>query len=543
MSYRALKRLLGESGLERKCRVLLGAGTAILVAVSFWVYARQIEDVAKEQLQQTGRTLSTWVVTRIHVADPAVRDGLEEYQRKSEREWKDTWKEFRYRILVPGSLRPETTAVEEDERRALEEFAKDPGKPEEFDPNVPGQRAFYYVPLRAGEGCVKCHRDPSALGPRSVPGLAVGDLMAVVKISMSSEPIEAGLHRNRALLLSLALGTTLLVSLGSFLIIRYVVVKPVKHLKEVSDAIAEGALNVRSEIQTGDEFEDLSHAFNRMLRNLIGMQDRNKGLITELDGKLGELARANLALYESNKLKGDFLHTMSHELRTPLNSIIGFSEVLLAAENLTEKQHRYAANVLTAGQQLMAQINDVLDLGKLESGKMRVYPQSLVVPELLDHAMAQVRPIAEKKHIDLVSAFPPEMPAVRQDAVKLRQILANLLSNAVKFTPEGGKVTVAAAAADGALTVTVTDTGVGIAPAELETIFEKFRQSANPLTREQGGTGLGLSIVRELANLLGGDVTVRSTPGLGSTFTIRVAADLKPDLTPAGDSAGVAFPG
>ena len=128
MSYRALKRLLGESGLERKCRVLLGAGTAILVAVSFWVYARQIEDVAKEQLQQTGRTLSTWVVTRIHVADPAVRDGLEEYQRKSEREWKDTWKDFTYRILVPGSSRPETSAVDDGERRTLDEFVKDPGK-------------------------------------------------------------------------------------------------------------------------------------------------------------------------------------------------------------------------------------------------------------------------------------------------------------------------------------------------------------------------------------------------------------------------------
>ena len=112
---------------------------------------------------------------------------------------------------------------------------------------------------------------------------------------------------------------------------RYVIVKPVKHLKEVSDAISAGELNVRSEIQTGDEFEDLSHAFNRMLRNLVTMQDRLRKVNADLDRKVDELAQANLALYESNRLKSDFLATMSHELRTPLNSILGFSEVLLSS--------------------------------------------------------------------------------------------------------------------------------------------------------------------------------------------------------------------
>jgi signal transduction histidine kinase len=286
-------------------------------------------------------------------------------------------------------------------------------------------------------------------------------------------------------------------------------------------------MNVRSEIQTGDEFEDLSHAFNRMLRNLIGMQDSNQQLLADRDGQLDQLARANLALYESNRVKTDFLHTMSHELRTPLNSIIGFSEVLLNAENLTEKQHRYAANIMTSGQQLMAQINDVLDLSKLEAGKMRVYPQPIDVAELIDHGVAQVRQVAEKKHIELAVAVPGDLPTVKQDAGKLRQILANLLSNAVKFTPEGGKVTIVAAVGDGNLVLTVSDTGIGIAPEEQETIFEKFRQSANPLTREQGGTGLGLSIVRELANLLKGDIAVRSDLGRGSTFTVRVVQEYR----------------
>src|SRR5205814_170159 len=240
-----------------------------------------------------------------------------------------------------------------------------------------------------------------------------------------------------------------------------------------------------------------------------------------------ELARVNMALFESNRLKSDFLSTMSHELRTPLNSIIGFSEVLLNAENLTEKQHRYAANIMSGGQQLLALINDVLDLAKMESGKMRLHPEPVHPAELCEQAAALFRQQADRKAIDLRVQCPPDLPAVRQDAGKLRQVLANLVSNAIKFTPEGGRVTLAAAVADGQLVLTVTDTGVGIAEEEQELVFDKFRQASNPLTREQGGTGLGLSIVRELAKLLGGDVALHSELGRGSTFTVTVAADLR----------------
>src|SRR5260370_26367366 len=140
--------------------------------------------------------------------------------------------------------------------------------------------------------------------------------------------------------------------------------KPVKHLKEVSDAIAAGELNVRSEIQTGDEFEDLSHAFNRMLRNLVSMQERMRKVNADLDLKVDELAQANMALYESNRLKGDFLATMSHELRTPLNSILGFSEVLLSGNHLDEKQQRWVENIQTTGCRISSLVNDNRDPAK-----------------------------------------------------------------------------------------------------------------------------------------------------------------------------------
>jgi signal transduction histidine kinase len=201
----------------------------------------------------------------------------------------------------------------------------------------------------------------------------------------------------------------------------------------------------------------------------------------------------------------------------------------LSAGNLTEKQTRYAANIMTAGQQLLALINDILDLAKTEAGKMRVYPTPVVPAEVIEPAVALFRPQAEKKNIDLRVDVSPDLPVVTQDAGKLRQILSNLVSNAVKFTPEGGKVSVAGTVADGSLVVTVQDTGVGIAPEDQETIFDKFRQSEHALTREQGGTGLGLSIVRELAKLLGGDVSLKSELGRGSTFTVKVAARLQAD--------------
>src|SRR5256886_5934724 len=169
-----------------------------------------------------------------------------------------------------------------------------------------------------------------------------------------------------------ALVTALIIMAGSWIIVRYLIVMPVKHLKEVSDAYAAGELNVRSEIQTGDEFEDLSHAFNRMLRNLVSMQDQWRKVNADLDHKVDELAQANMALYESNRLKSDFLATMSHELRTPLNSILGFSDVLIGGDTLTDKQQRWIRNIRTSGEKLLSLINDILDLAKIEAGKMQV---------------------------------------------------------------------------------------------------------------------------------------------------------------------------
>jgi two-component system, NarL family, sensor histidine kinase BarA len=544
MSYRAFKRLVGETSLERKCRFLFGACILILMTASMWLYAYQTEYLAYDQTITTCRALvpqiffnehdqmvARWLEDKLEkefvaagVAKPQSLDAA----RKSSREWDKLLKArdavgrtsaeqigfYQYQVLWPGRV------VESSERELVKQFtrAEDP-KSEDYKLQTNQGMLHYYGIVRLEKKCSSCH------STMQDSKLAESDI-TVVHIQMPTKTIEDGVHLNRAVLMATALATVLLIMVGSYLIVRYVIVKPVKHLKEVSDAIAAGELNVRSEIQTGDEFEDLSHAFNRMLRNLVSMQDQWRKVNSDLDRKVDELAQANMALYESNRLKSDFLATMSHELRTPLNSILGFSEVLLSGEQLTEKQLRWVRNIQSSGDKLLNLINDILDLAKIEAGKMQVRLEDFQMADVCEGSLNMFRPMAEKKNIDLISQVDPAMPAVRQDLTKVQQILQNLLSNAVKFTPEGGRVVLKAEADPRNVILTVTDTGVGIAPEEQDLVFEKFRQSGNPLTREHAGTGLGLSIVRELSKLLGGDVKVQSELGRGSTFSVRLPLHL-----------------
>ncbi len=539
MSYRAFKHLLGETSLERKCRFLFGAFILLLIILSFSLYSRKTEYLAYDQLATSSRLLVPALVAEPHyAARPGDERGAQVERAMAEVRsyWDDKlWPKERAAADKTTDGRPHNgysrwfIKPDDPEKRPqdsagyerLREFQNDPNA-YEYNQQVLSQgQNYYYAAIRASASCAGCH-DKNAKGEAIKPG----DLIAVLKIEMATGDIEDAVHRNRALLLTTGIITALLIMGGSFVIVRYVIVKPVKHLKEVSDAISAGELNVRSEIQTGDEFEDFSHAFNRMLRSLVSMQDRLRKVNADLDRKVDELAQANMALYESNRLKGDFLATMSHELRTPLNSILGFSEVLGSGDGLNDKQQRWVRNIQSSGERLLTLINDILDLAKIEAGKMQVRLSEFSAYDVCEGLLAMFRPLAEKKNIDMRSQLEQGIPPLRQDVVKLQQILSNLLSNAIKFTPEGGRVLLKAEADPLYVVLTVTDTGVGIAPEEQELVFEKFRQSGNPMTREHAGTGLGLSIVRELSKLLGGEVTLQSELGRGSTFTVRVPLQL-----------------
>ena len=356
----------------------------------------------------------------------------------------------------------------------------------------------------------------------------LGDLAGAVVITLPMGQTNNAINKNRAMLITAALITAIVAMFSSYTIVRYVIVKPVKHLRDVSDAIAAGRLNIRSKIETGDEFEELSHAFNRMLHNLVAMQQELRKVNGDLDRKVDELAQANMRLYEMNRLKSDFLATMSHELRTPLNSIIGFSEVLSGTEQLDEKQRRYVSNIQKSGTDAAGDDQRHPRPGQDRKRQDGSPQRGFLDPRRLRRTANLCRPVTERKNIDLECRLDEPIPLLRQDQGKVQQILNNLLSNAIKFTPEGGRVTLRARAEGRFVVVEVQDTGVGIAEEDRETIFEKFRQAKLPgqgenvLTREHQGTGLGLSIVRELTKLLGGDVHLESQPGQGSTFTVRL---------------------
>ena len=251
--------------------------------------------------------------------------------------------------------------------------------------------------------------------------------------------------------------------------------------------------------------------------------------VTETQRAQAVLQAAKDAADEANRAKSDFLAKMSHELRTPLNSIIGFSEIMEAesAGPLSDKQKRYVGNVLVSGRNLLQLINDILDLSKVEAGRMEL----ITAPFHLGAALAQageiVAPLADKKRLTLELTPPEELPPVLADQTKVKQILYNLLSNAIKFTPEGGWVTVSARRLPGAMDgkggagtveVAVSDTGIGIAPEHLERIFHEFEQVGNNARQNSEGTGLGLALTRKLVELHGGRIAVESEPGRGSTF-------------------------
>ena len=226
----------------------------------------------------------------------------------------------------------------------------------------------------------------------------------------------------------------------------------------------------------------------------------------------------------ANRHKSEFLANMSHELRTPLNAVIGFSEVLGERYfgELNEKQAEYVTDIHSSGRHLLSLINDILDLSKIEAGRMELEVAEFDVPAALENAMTLVKERAQRHGIRLSLNTDPALGAFRGDERKFKQIMLNLLSNAVKFTPEGGAVAVSARPFDTALEVSVADTGVGIAAEDQAAVFEEFRQVGRDYTRKAEGTGLGLALAKRFVELHGGSIRLQSAPGKGSTFTFTL---------------------
>jgi signal transduction histidine kinase len=236
-----------------------------------------------------------------------------------------------------------------------------------------------------------------------------------------------------------------------------------------------------------------------------------------------EIADKSRQLEVASQHKSEFLANMSHELRTPLNAIIGFSEVLSDRMfgELNEKQEEYLKDIHASGQHLLSLINDILDLSKIEAGKMELELSDFDLPMTIDNALMLVRERAARKGIELHRTVDERLGQIQADERKVRQVVLNLLSNAIKFTPEGGRIEVRAKPMDGSIEVSVTDTGVGIAPEDQDAVFEEFRQ-VGTAEKKVEGTGLGLALSRKFIELHGGKIWVKSQVGAGSTFTFTV---------------------
>jgi signal transduction histidine kinase len=237
-----------------------------------------------------------------------------------------------------------------------------------------------------------------------------------------------------------------------------------------------------------------------------------------------EIQEKSHQLESANQHKSAFLANMSHELRTPLNAVIGFSEMLAARYfgDLTEKQAEYVNDIHGSGKHLLSLINDILDLSKVEAGRMELELGEFDLRAALDNALTLVRERAQRGGVTLRLDADAALGSFRGDERKLKQVMLNLLSNAVKFTPRGGTVSVAANQVDGTAEIAVRDTGAGIAPEDQEAIFEAFRQVGTDVTRKREGTGLGLALTRRFVELHGGTIRVESALGKGSTFTVRL---------------------
>lgn len=442
------------------------------------------------------------------------------------------------------------------------------GNPADGEDLTTNKKYRYYIPIIfnseldekkpiAGVSCLSCHL-PLAKDPKQFPRLEeIAALLAnndnseteselllerlsmvppmFLRIELENESTQNAITRNRAILISVAI-VTAVCSMGLlWMIVRWFIVKPLAHLRDITEEVSHGRMDVRADVDTGDEFEELSRSFNRMLRHLMDTQTALQNANEDLDSKVDEQAQLNLKLYEINQVKGEFLANMSHELRTPLNSIIGFSEILESAKGLDQKQLRFASNIRNSGRLLLDLINDILDMAKLEAGKMEVKPSHFKIDQLTGELCEMVRTLADSKNIQLAWKADKQWPELEQDKIKIRQVITNLLSNAIKFTPEGGRINIDLSRFEDSddqlsgatLEIKVRDTGVGIADSDQAIVFEKFRQGPSAigedaLTREVSGTGLGLSIVKELCILLGGSIRLESEVGKGSTFTVTI---------------------
>lgn len=584
--------MLRRISLANKCLLLFGLAVVMIIVAALsvpWVRMNQLVD--ESEVAVSRQVLSTWEAAERRPAgpqpdpgfSPVTRPGLLPGERLNVGD---------ARVAVYNKVQAEAAAEKSPFavrawQRLIEQPQRGVGEVVEVERTL-FQREYRVA--RALRGGFTISTGAGVGGPGAGgPGAEGAKADAIVVLERTSDSAGRTVLINTGFMLSagfVALGLAVLVF---YLITTKIILSPVRRLRETAESVRQGNLDLRSDIHTGDEFEDLADSFNEMLQNVQTKQDQLRLLNASLDDKLTELEQRNSSLFEAARLKGEFLASVTHELRTPLNSIIGFAELLeeqiqrdgesMAAEPPVmpstasiAKRRRYVDNIASAGRALLELINGLLEMAKVEAGKMELNILAVNLKELCDTHLAMMKPLADKRQVEL--RYEPlgidDLPLMHTDSRKLQQILYNLTSNAIKFTADyaDGKAAqmaqmdpeaaaqlsriavvtlrverlvaraddteaVAAAAAANADTaagvtlgaldrvrISVLDTGPGIAPADQARIFEKFTQLDGGHQRKHAGTGLGLSIAKELTQLLQGEMQVQSEVGRGAMFSV-----------------------
>lgn len=497
--------------LAAKCRMLFGLAVLLIVAAALFVPWLRMRDLVHESNVQLTRQIG-----RLALAQSELGGSNWELKKKSLRLW---WPNDSIRtekdepipslIKLSDPLHPKPPAdVDDYIKNSIRKLSKDTSLVESSPRWVAVGNTLQYrmvFPIRS-----------------SGDKYPAGTLLGVIAVEHFAPRARVDLLVNFGLSLMAGALAGILAILVFYLITQKLILSPVRELTRVAESVSQGEHSVRSQIATGDEYEELSRAFNAMLSHLQASENELRRINKSLDTKLEELAERNVALFEANKLKSQFLSNVSHELRTPLASIIGFAELLREAASAEGgRKLRYSENIMSSGRMLLGLINDLLDLAKIEAGKLELHPTTVNLPEMLRNLLDFIRPLADKKSLQLMADIPNEIPTISSDTGRIQQVLFNLLSNAVKFTPEGGLIELRLGQLDDEYVfVKVKDTGIGIPEEELPRVFEQFRQLDGSMTREHSGTGLGLAISRELVTMLGGRIEVTSEVDKGSEFSV-----------------------
>ncbi|ADG82059.1 integral membrane sensor signal transduction histidine kinase [Thermincola potens JR] len=438
----------------------------------------------------------------------------------------------RYRIRQV-SLHPRLLENKPDsyEREQLLLFARNRDAKESWGETViNGQRFFrYMVPLYVDSSCLQCHGEPQGeldISGRPKEGYKVGDLAGALTISIPMELMKANL--NKSILESVFL-TVLIVFFTAcvitFLTRRFITI-PISKLTGFAQELGRGNLTAQPEYyKSYGEIKELTERFTDMAHKLHDIYEQLESKVAE---RTAELAAANKELAEISQYKTEFLANMSHELRTPLTAILAFTEELLTKSmgQLNAEQEEYLKDIRDSGRQLLNLINDLLDLSKIESGKMALNLTEVNVGEAVRGVEKLLRPLAQQKNIDMQSAI-TGTNVIIADEEKVRQVIRNLLGNAIKFTPAGGRIELYVRDTDrpdeGVL-LTVKDSGPGIPAKDRARIFDSFYQGHRGRNKEYGGTGLGLALVKRIVEMHLGEITLESTEGQGSAFTVYLPA-------------------